>query len=218
MQTQRVRVNIKETPVVSVDGIADFVLKTGAFQREYGSDAEPVAAWGLRAKAWISRLRSEFGGYLRHAAVVSKYRPGQFRDPEWKADEAHALDNLCVDDSGRKVVIDEPRLLTATMEKNENDATASRAFMEFAERKEQIVLIGATTTSCIAKTFRRLLPQMEAQSIDLQRIIASRDGFASRRSRALDEQRILDELEAHPNIIMVKTLSDICWVLGKKPL
>lgn len=206
---------MRETPVVSMDGISEFVSRTGAFYREYGEDAEPLIAWGKRAKQWIAKTRSEFGACLQHVAVASKYHPQQFRDPKWKVDEAHALDNLCVDDAFREVAIDEPRLVHGVIEKNENDATTSQEFMRLVDSRKQMALIGATTTSCITKTLGRLLPQMEARAVMLERIIASRDGFASRQSRAHDEQKILDELEKHPRIIMVKTLADICWVLNR---
>lgn len=217
MEAERVRLKLRETPLVSVDGIADFVLPKGAFYREYGEDAEPIIEWGKRAKQWINRLRGEFGGYLRHAAVVSQYRHGQFRDPAW-GETPHALDNLCVDENGREVIIDTPHLLTCTIPKSENDATTSDGFMDFVDRHEQMAWIGVTTTSCITRTLDSLIPQMEDRRIGLQRIVVSRDGFASRKSRARDEQRILDTMERHQRVIMVRTLAHMCWILGKKPL
>lgn len=210
MKAEKVQVNVDETRLVSIDGIREFLLTTGSFCREYGKDAEPLIEWGNLSSAWIKELRAQFGRRLRHTAVASKYKFGQFRDPKWPASDRHALDSLCVDDTYRHLVIDDEPL-AEMIEKNENDATTSPAFMEMVKRERQIALIGVTTTSCITKTLGSLLPQMERRTVALQRIIAAMDGFASRKSRQSDEKYLLGQLADHPLIIMVPHLQNIQW-------
>lgn len=214
MERSPVEINIADTPLVSFDGIAEFTSSTGTFAREYGStDTEPLRLWEARSRQWIQELRSRFAERLRHAAVISKYRFGQFHAEQgWPPDEPHALDGLCVDDTYRRVTIDDPRQLIATIEKNENDATTSSAFMKFIRLQRRAVLIGVTTTSCIAKTVRSLIPEMEAGRSALEEVILARNGVAARKKQAKNARRILDEFSQHTRVRIVRSLNDIHWI------
>lgn len=210
MQHASIEVDIESTPLVSVDGIAEFTISTGAFHREYGQDADPLLEWGIRSRAWISALRKQFGKRLRHIAVASKYKHKQFHDPAWGDKGVHPLDALCVDDTYRGLTIDDSQL-AEVIPKTENDATTSPEFMAAIKDVQKMVFIGVTFTTCGRLTLRSLFTQMASGAIPLRQIIMPKDGFASRASRGPAHESIWTQIENDPRIIVVPRLEDIRW-------
>lgn len=211
MRLDQVHVNVNTVPIVSVDGIAEFTETTGAFYREYKKDADPLLEWAERSRQYIGKLRRQFGARLRHIAVTSKYRYGQFHEEQgWPPDERHQLDGLCVDDTYRYVSIDRYRPLTV-IEKRENDATTSEEFINVVAAEPEIMLVGVTTTSCIEKTVRSLLPKIAAREIALRRMVMAENGFASRGGRADDHRRIVKWLGGLDVVRMTPDLKNIHW-------
>lgn len=204
-------VDIDSVPLVSMDGVQDFTSMSGRFYQEFGTDAIPLIDWANMIRTWIKKVRAEFGQRLRHAAVVSHYTYGQFRNPSWNKADVHPLLGLCTNDSSRAVTIDDPRTVQV-IPKNSNDATASQAFLDFVNSISAMVFAGVTTTSCVTATLTSLLDHMGRGAVNLQGIVVARDGFAGRRNRETDARRILDELARHDKVIMVPTLNDIRWV------
>lgn len=211
MQAQETHVDVNGTLIVSIDGTAEFTLMTGNFCREYDDDALPLREWRQHCKSWLEELRYKFGARLRHIAVSSKYKYRQFRDPRWPANTPHWLDCLCVDDTYRQVVIEPQRNVERIIAKREIDATTAKEFMDVIRQTRKAVLIGVTTTSCIAATTKSLLQKMETGEMALQTLIMARDGVASRKSRKKDAMRILNWLGEQPRITMVPSLNDIKW-------
>lgn len=212
MRLDQVHINVNDTPIVSIDGIAEFTETTGAFYREYGQDADPLIEWAERSRQYIDQLRRQFGGRLRHIAIASKYRYGQFHEEQgWPPDEHHALDGLCVDDTYRYVSIDRHRPLTV-IDKRENDATTSKEFMDVVAVEPEIMLVGVTGTSCIGKTVRSLLPKIAAREIALRRIIMAENGFASRSGRAVDHRRIVEWLGSLDVVRMTGDIKNTKWI------
>lgn len=211
MRLNQIYVDVNTTPIVSVDGIAEFTETTGAFYREYGKDADPLLEWAERSRQYIEKVRRQFGTRLRHIAVASKYRYGQFHEEQgWPPDKPHALDGLCVDDTYRYVSIDRHRPLTV-IDKKENDATTSEEFMNVVAGEPEIMLVGVTGTSCIGKTVRSLLPKIAAREIALRRMIMAENGFASRGGRMEDHRRIVEWLGDLNMVRMTGDLKNIQW-------
>ena len=216
MKQANVEVDVNRVPLTSIDGVRDFTSMTGRFYAEYGYDATPLLEWNDRMRTWTSGIRRDFGEKLKHAAVVSEYGYGQFRNPEWKRSETHPLLALCTNDASREVTIDGPQLVSV-IKKNGNDATASQNFLDFVNSVQTIVFAGVTTTSCVTSTLTSLLDHMQRKEIGLSHIVVARNGFAGRRSRAGDARRILDQLAEQERVIMVPTLKDIRWVDRSRP-
>lgn len=212
METRHITVVPETTPLVSMDGIAEFTVPTGSFYREFGKDADPLIEWGERVKKYIEEIRMQIGKRFSHIAIKSKYVPRQFHDEQgWPKNEDHALDNLCVDDTYRGLTIDKEGLAYPIIEKRHNDPSTAPDFERLVGGNDQIVLIGVTTTTCVKMALHSLLSRMDYGKINLKKIILARNGVAERKSRRKDAERILGLLARDDRILIVPKLTDIDW-------